>query len=81
MSVCGAAILHQRRLTDPPAFGQLGLSHASFLHHVRLSARVVRTAMKALFAVEGKKNVGGPRWFDGGTEVKELERLQTGTLR
>ena len=37
--------------------------------------------MKALFAVEGKKNVGGPRWFDGGAEVKELERLQTGTLR
>ena len=37
--------------------------------------------MKALFAVEGKKNVGGLRWFDGGTEVKELERLQTGTLR
>ena len=28
--------------------------------------------MKALFAVEGKKNVGEPRWFDGGTEVKEL---------
>jgi len=37
--------------------------------------------MKALFAVEGKKNVGGPRWFDGGAEVKDSERLQTGTLR
>ena len=36
--------------------------------------------MKALLAVEGKKNVGEPRWFDGGAEVKELERMQTGTL-
>lgn len=36
--------------------------------------------MKALLAVEGKKNVGEPRWFDGDAEVKELERMQTGTL-
>jgi hypothetical protein len=37
--------------------------------------------MKALFAAEGKLYVGEPRWFDGGAEVKDSERLQTGNLR
>jgi hypothetical protein len=37
--------------------------------------------MKALFAAEGKLYGGIPRWFDGGTEVKDSERLQTGNLR
>ena len=37
--------------------------------------------MKTLFAAEGKLYVGEPGWFDGGTEVKDSERLQTGNLR
>ena len=44
----------QSRLTQPPALSQLGLSHASFGLHVRPSAGVVRTVMKALFAEEAK---------------------------
>ncbi len=71
----------QSRLADSPALGQLSLRHASFVHYVRLSARVVRAAMKALFAAEGKLYVGEPRWFDNVTEVKDSEPLQTGNLR
>jgi hypothetical protein len=37
--------------------------------------------MKALFATEGKQYVGEPRLFDGGTGVKDSERLHTGNLR
>lgn len=37
--------------------------------------------MKALFAAEGKLYGGIPGWFDGGTEVKDSERLQIGNLR
>lgn len=44
----------QSRLTQPPALSQLGLGHASFGLHVRPSAGVVRTVMKALFAEEAK---------------------------
>jgi len=44
----------QSRLTQPPALSQFGLGHASFGLHVRLSAGIVRTHMKALFAQEAK---------------------------
>ena len=37
--------------------------------------------MKALVVAEGKLYVGEPRWFDGGAEVKDSARLQTGNLR
>ncbi len=33
--------------------------------------------MKALVVAEGKLYVGEPRWFDGGAEVKDSERLQS----
>lgn len=46
----------QGRLTQPPALSQLGLGHASFGLHVRPSASVVRTAMKALFTQEDKSS-------------------------
>ena len=46
----------QSRFTQPPALSQLGLGHASFGLHVRPSASVVRTAMKALFAQEDKSS-------------------------
>ncbi len=47
----------QGRLANPPALGKFGLGHASLGRHVRPSAGVVRTAMKALSAEEAK-----PRW-------------------
>ena len=52
----------QRRLTDLPALSQLGLGHASFGLHVRTSASVVRTAMKALFAEEAKPSGQIDKW-------------------
>ena len=47
----------QRRLTDLPAFGQLGLGHASSVHVLHPFAGVVRTPMKALEAEEVKVGV------------------------
>jgi hypothetical protein len=44
----------QSRLANPPAFGQLGLGHASSVHSLHLSAGVVGTVMKALFAGKAK---------------------------
>ena len=52
----------QSRFTQPPALGQLGLSHASFGLHVRPSASVVRAAMKALFAEEAKPSGQIDKW-------------------
>ena len=47
----------QRRLTDLPALGRLGLGHASFVHALHPLAGVVRTPMKALEAEEVKVGV------------------------
>jgi hypothetical protein len=47
----------QRRFTDLPAFGQLGLGHASSVHVLHPCAGVVRTPMKALEAEEVKVGV------------------------
>lgn len=44
----------QSGFTDPPAFGQFSLGHASFSRHMRPSIEVVGIAMKALFAGEAK---------------------------
>jgi len=44
----------QRRFTDLPALGQLGLGHASSVHVSHPFAGVVRTPMKALEAEEVK---------------------------
>lgn len=44
----------QRRFTDLPAFGQLGLGHASSVHVLHPCVGVVRTPMKALEAEEVK---------------------------
>jgi hypothetical protein len=44
----------QRRLTDLPALGQLGLRHASSVHVENPFGGVVRSTMKALFAGKGK---------------------------
>ena len=47
----------QRRFADLPAFGQLGLGHASSVHVSHPFAGVVRTPMKALEAEEVKADV------------------------
>jgi hypothetical protein len=47
----------QRGLANPPAFGQLGLGHASSVHSLHLSAGVVGTVMKAVY----RKNQVGRR--------------------
>jgi len=47
----------QRRFTDLPAFGQLGLGHASSVHALHPFAGVVRTPMKALGAEKVKVDV------------------------
>ena len=53
-TTCFGAPALQRRLTDLPAFGQLGLGHASSVHVSHLFAGVVRTPMKALERQEVK---------------------------
>jgi hypothetical protein len=52
----------QSRLTEPPPLSQLGLGHASFGLHVRHSAGVFRTAIKALFAGKAKWDAS---WSEG----------------
>jgi hypothetical protein len=47
----------QRRFTNLPALGQLGLGHASSVHVLHPFAGVVRTPMKALEAEEVKVDV------------------------
>jgi len=52
---CSPAL--QCRFTDLPAFGQLGLGHASSVHVLHPCAGIVRTPMKALEAEEVKVGV------------------------
>lgn len=56
-TACFGSPALQRRFADLPAFGQLGLGHASSVHVSHPFAGVVRTPMKALEAEEVKVGV------------------------